>query len=422
MKTACCLSVFLVCCSASTTLAASLTLSDCLKKASRDNYTLKVSAYDEKIAEESVIISRSGFLPRIDFQGGYTAQQAPQAIAVNGQTVETQDADFGSFNASLYQTLYDFGRTSARTKRATAAKEAAARVYTGHEKDVFLKVVTAYFGIMEAQKLLDAADEEVVQMADHLRVAKNLYEQGVVTRNDLLQAEVRLAGSKQRRLESTNRVDNAWLALNFLTGSKADSRGELDRETAMGRLESPEDIHKEIMSRAEIQAQQKIVEESNQDVTASRSDYFPELFAKLSVDYVQNNMVKEQAIMAATVGLKINLFDGLATTARYRQAVKNRSRNEELLRSMEEEMLLDYRTAANDARVAQERISVTEQAIRQGEENLRINKDRYQEQVGTATDVIDAQTLLTQTRTDYSRAVFDYQVAIARVKRALGQL
>lgn len=422
MKIARCLLVLLVCCSASTALAAPLTLSDCLKKAARDNYTLKVSAYDERIAEETVNVSRSGFLPRIDFQGGYTAQQAPQAIALDGQTIETQDADFGFFNASLYQMLYDFGRTNARTKRATAAKEAAALGYTGLEKDVFLKVVTAYFGIMEAQKLLDAAEEEVVQMTDHLRVAKNLYEQGVVTRNDLLQAEVRLAGSKQRRLEAANRLDNAWLTLNFLTGSKPDFRGELDRETAMGPTEPPEDVHKAIMSRPEMQAQQKVVEESNQDVTVSRSEYFPELFAKLSVDYVQNNMVKEQAIMAATVGLKINLFDGLATTARYRQAVKNRSRNEELLRSMEEEMLLDYRTAANDARVAQERISVTEQAIRQGEENLRINKDRYQEQVGTATDVIDAQTLLTQTRTDYSRATFDYQVAIARVKRALGLL
>ncbi len=102
--------------------------------------------------------------------------------------------------------------------------------------------------------------------------------------------------------------------------------------------------------------------------------------------------------------------------------MKNRSRNEDILRQLEAELMLEYQTAANDAGVASERIAVTEQAIRQGEENLRINKDRYQEQVGTATDVIDAQTLLTQTRTDYLRAVFDYQVAIARVKQALGQL
>ena len=42
--------------------------------------------------------------------------------------------------------------------------------------------------------------------------------------------------------------------------------------------------------------------------------------------------------------------------------------------------------------------------------------------MGTATDVIDAQTLLTQIRTEYYQALFDYQVALARVKRALGTL
>ena len=126
--------------------------------------------------------------------------------------------------------------------------------------------------------------------------------------------------------------------------------------------------------------------------------------------------------MAATIGLKINLFDGQATTGRYRQAVATRSRNEESLRQLKAAIGLEYRLAANDAKVSFEKIKVTEKSIQQGEENLRINKDRYQAQVGTATDVIDAQTLLTQAKTDYYRSMFDYQVAVARVKKALGEL
>lgn len=158
------------------------------------------------------------------------------------------------------------------------------------------------------------------------------------------------------------------------------------------------------------------------DVKETRSGYYPELFAKLGADYVQNEKVKEQTIYSATVGIKINLFDGLATTSRYRQAVKSRSRTEERLRQLESDLALEYRIAVNDARVAQQRIALTETSIRQGEENLRINKDRYTEQVGTATDVIDAQTLLTQIRSEHYQALFDYQVALARVKRAQGEL
>ena len=154
----------------------------------------------------------------------------------------------------------------------------------------------------------------------------------------------------------------------------------------------------------------------------SKSNFAPELFARLAVDYLQNDRATEQSIMSASVGLKMNLFDGLSTTSRYRRAVKLRAQNEDGLRQLIEQIGLEYRTAVNDVKIAAERIRVTEKAIEQGEENLRITRDRYQNLVGTATEVIDAQTLLTQIRTDNYRAGFDYQVAMARVRKAMGGL
>jgi outer membrane protein TolC len=126
--------------------------------------------------------------------------------------------------------------------------------------------------------------------------------------------------------------------------------------------------------------------------------------------------------MGATVGFKMNIFEGNATIARHRQAVEELYREQERLRDLQDSVKLELETAKNDFTVAQERINVTKTAIAQGEENLRINSDRYKAQVGTATEVIDAQTLLSQARTDYYQALFDYNVAAARIKRALGEL
>jgi len=92
------------------------------------------------------------------------------------------------------------------------------------------------------------------------------------------------------------------------------------------------------------------------------------------------------------------------------------------LRSLEETLLLEVHIAQNDLTVAAERIRMTKTAITQSEENLRINNDRYKAQVGTATEVIDAQTLLSQARSDHYQALFDLQVARARVRRATGEL
>ena len=405
-----------------TAQAAQLTLKDALAKRAAESRNLRIAAIDEQIAGDNVTFNRSGYLPRVDIQGGYTAQQAPQSITVPQGSFETQQADFGFFSLGITQTLYDFGRTDARTARAQATREATRFDYKAQEQDLFLRTVTSYFRILREQKLLLAADEEVKQMTDHLRIAQNLFEQGVVTRNDLLQAEVRLSSSKQRRLEVANRLDNAWLDLNDQIGEPAESRQELLEDTTIDLAYLDRPASEVAAGRAETLAQQKLLEASETEVAETRTGYYPEFFARAGLDYVQNDKVKEQAIMAATVGFKMNLFDGFATTSRYRQAVKARSRSEERLRQLELDLALEYRTAVNDAKVSRQRISVTETSIKQGEENLRINRDRYQEQVGTATDVIDAQTLLTQIKTEHYQAIFDFQVALARVKRARGEL
>jgi outer membrane protein len=242
-----------------------------------------------------------------------------------------------------------------------------------------------------------------------------------VTRNDLLQAEVRVAASRQKQLSAMNGVDNGWLLLNYLTGAPAQFRGELQEEPVAVQI-SGSPAQPDLSKRGEIAALKDAVAAGDFAVQEVKSNYYPEFFAKLELNYMQNDKVREQTIMSALLGFKVNLYDGLATSSRLRQAVQVRSRDEERLHDLEAKVALELAQAQNDLRVAGARIKVVEKAIQQGVENLRITKDRYQEKVGTATEVVDAQTLLTQTRTDYYQSVFDLQVAAARVKRATGEL
>ena len=401
--------------------AEQLNLKQCLTRAAAANKGLKAASYDVAIAQEQIGISRAGLRPRVDLQAGYVAQLEPQAVHFGQLEQETQDAHFPFLNLAIYNTLYDFGKTRAREGAAVMQRDAAGHAYSGSEQDLFLQVVQAYYGILEAEKLVKAAEDEVVQMGSHQKTAQALFEAGVVTRNDLLQAEVRVAASRQKLYSAMNGVENGWLLLNYLTGAAAAYRGELVEEPETSLLPALQ-AQPDLSRRGEILALRKVVAAGDFAVKEAKSNYFPELYARLALDYVENSKVREQAIMSATLGVKVNLYDGLATTARLRQAVQARSRDEERLRDLEERVRLELATAQNDMRVAQARIRVVEKAIAQGMENLRITKDRYQEKVGTATEVVDAQTLLTQTRTDYYQSVFDLQVAAARVKRATGEL
>jgi len=401
--------------------AEQLNLKDCLTRAGATNRGLKAASHDVSIAQEQIGVARSGRLPRVDLQAGYVAQLAPQAVQFGPTVQQTQDAHFPFLNLAIYDTLYDFGRTRAREGAARMQRDAARHAYAGSEQDLFLQVVQAYYGILEADKLVAVANDEAAQMSSHQKTAQALFDEGVVTRNDLLQAEVRVAASRQKLYSALNAVHNGWLLLNYLTGAPADFRGELQEDLELPRMPDQQ-AKPDLSRRGEISALKDVVAAGDYAVREAKSNYYPELFAKLGMDYAKNSKVREQAIMSATLGIKVNLFDGLATTSRLRQAVQARSRDEERLRELEERVQLELATARNDLKVADARIKVTEKAIAQGVENLRITKDRYQEKVGTATEVVDAQTLLTQTRTDYYRSVFDLQVAAARVKRATGDL
>mgnify|MGYP002399426374 CR=1 FL=1 len=403
--------------------AATLTLRDCLERGKRNNPSIAVARSERTIATTGVKLTKSAFYPKLDMQGGYTMQLEPQAVMINGRSAETQQADFAYANAALVYTVYDFGRREARHMSARSSVEAEENSVVAKEQETSMQIITAYYGILEARKLVKAAEEEALQVTEHGKIATILFEQGVVTRNDVLQAEVRLASSKQKLLAMQNRLENLRLHLNFLMGADPAAREEIEDgpEPPPSITISP-DSKKALESRPEIRSLKKRIESSGYDLEESDNAWYPEIFGRLALDYVQNDKVREQTIMSATVGLKMNIFDGYATTSTRQRAFNMKTRAEDALRLAEAQIRLELESAVNDSRVAHERIAVSETAIRQSEENLRINKDRYQARVGTATDVLDAQTLLTQTKTEYYSSIYDFQVASARIKRAMGEL
>jgi outer membrane protein TolC len=400
-----------------------LSLQDCLKKAHDNNPVLKSVAWDSRIAEEGSRSASAGSYPRLDINAGYTMQLEPQAVKIGGVTAETQESDFAFAGVAASYTLYDFGRREARIRQAGAFTEAAVESFLLGKADVTLQVIEAYFRILESDRLIQSAAEEVTQITEHRRVAEVLFEEGVVTRNDVLQAEVRLASAVQRELATVNVRDNSWLLLNFLTGSDPGFRGELDEAVNVsGSSQGTAAAGETPGNRHDIRAQKRMLEAREFEVLGNRENYVPEIYTRLGADYVQNDKVREQAIFSATLGIRVNLFDGYAAQATRGRAVKERSKQLDALRLTEQRALLEIRTVRNDAGVAKERIRVAEAAIRQSEENLRINRERYQERVGIASEVLDAQALMAQAKTDYYRALYDYRTAAARLQHALGEL
>jgi outer membrane protein TolC len=93
---------------------------------------------------------------------------------------------------------------------------------------------------------------------------------------------------------------------------------------------------------------------------------------------------------------------------------------EDALIQTRDAVTLEVKEAYLNLKEAEKNIFVAQTAIKQAEENFRMNKERYKEQEATTTEVMDAQTLLTQAQTNYYNALSDYNIARARLERAMG--
>jgi outer membrane protein TolC len=70
---------------------------------------------------------------------------------------------------------------------------------------------------------------------------------------------------------------------------------------------------------------------------------------------------------------------------------------------------------------AKERTAVAKQGVKQAEENHRVTNNRFKEGLAQNSDLLDAEVALLQARTNYTQAVVDFELAEARLQKAIGE-
>jgi outer membrane protein TolC len=70
---------------------------------------------------------------------------------------------------------------------------------------------------------------------------------------------------------------------------------------------------------------------------------------------------------------------------------------------------------------ASERIGVSATAVQQAQENYRVVNEKYKSGLALNTDLLDAEVSLLQAKTNYTQSLVDYELALARLSKAVGE-
>ncbi len=399
-----------------------MTLSQGLKLATENSRLIKIASRGKDVSSADVSIAFSRYLPSVNASLSQTFLANQPIGILGGLTAPEANRSSLSYGVDVHQDIYDFGGRSSRYKAASTALDVAALNINRVKNVVALDFIIAYFDLLESEKMELVGEREVERLIAHLSMARSMYKEGVITRNDLLQAEVRLSDAQQRLLTTTNlRAVNASRINNILSlplknvVRVADVAGE-------PRYEADIDKAWEIAEkqRIELKTIDRELKINELDRTARKSEYFPKIFAEGGYNYTENRYMVHDDNWTFILGLNLNIFDGGSTKAEVAKIDYQREQLLEQRQKLAEDIRLDVEKSWLDIQNAAERINVTRDAVKQGEENLKINKSRYREGEGTSTDVLDAITLLTIAETNDFRAEYELRRAQGAFMYAIG--
>ena len=415
--------------------AETLNLRQTIEAALEANLELQRSKEEIDAAVANKNAATSDFFPTLNARYGYIRRDKPTTQALGTQSGQIVDViinpeDEYNFVTSFSQPIFTGFGLYNRYKIAELGLDIAQYSEQLTRQNVILDAKNAYFLILKAQKLLDVADDTVKQISAQKEVAENMYQVGMSPLNDLLQSQVQLANAKQGLIKAKNNLDIAESQFNTLLRRPVNSPVNvvdiLDYTPWTQDIDDCLALAEE--QRLEIEVADLEVQIAEKDYKLSERDYYPTV--NLTGTYTKRGTDWD---VDGGVGISDQDFWDIRATAswdfwqwgRTRYGVKEKLSRLSQAKLRKQQVLdniqLEVKEAYLRTQEAQKNITTIEKAIEQAKENLRITEERYKEQVSTTTDVLVAQTLLTETMTNYYNALYDFKIAKAILYRALGQ-
>jgi len=295
--------------------------------------------------------------------------------------------------------------------------------------DLKLAVVEAYYGYLKAKAALKSIDEALVSVQAHVDRAKAFHEAELITKNDLLQAETRLAQLKGTRLSVEQGVimarEGLLLLLNEPPGTPLEPVDAAAVEEAYMKKDGIPSEEKAFeiaeKNRPELKQMHVALEQADAAVKLAKGGYIPTVAAFGSFQHEEGSVMElPQFVVGAT--LSWNVFQWGKVYYSVDEAKARAAAAEAGLESLERAVQLEVTQALLGIDLARNQIAVQEEAVKAAEEQLRIEKQRYDKQVSTTTEVLDATTRLVEAQVTLSTNQYEYRVAIAKLWKACGTL
>lgn len=407
-----------------------LNLDDAMQRAFQTNPTVSIAQYELDSARANYNAARQSRGISI------TATHQSQRGGHNDNDVRKTDAT-GAWNGEYYKAIgnshsngitaslpiFTGGKLSGTIQQAKANYQynevGVQRTYN----EMRSTVTNGYFTMLQADNLQKLNAESVTRLQDHLKNVQAQYDVGVVAKVDVLRSQVELANAQQTLIQAENSYQVAEANMNKIVGLPMDTNLKLDNLLVYTAYDKNMDdcLAYAAEHRPELMQAKYNVDAAKGALKVARAGHMPQVSASASQAWSDTNWPgDENGNWGVGVNVSLNVFDTGVTLSKIHGAEADLKKAEETYRDTVDSVNLDVRSNYLGLREAEKRISTTKLAVDQADEDYRIAQLRYMSGVGTNTDVLDAQVALTQAKTNYTQALYDYNTSKTALETSIG--
>ena len=415
-----------------------LNLDDAMQRAFQTNPTISISKYELDSARANYNAARQSRGVSITAshqtqRGGYNDDQYSNRL--KGVDVATGNLVYDRVNAgkgignshsnglTASLPIFTGGKLSGQIEQAKANYKynevGVQRTYNAMRSTV----TNGYFNMLQMDNLQKLNAESVTRLADHLKNVQAQYDVGVVAKVDVLRSQVELANAKQTLIQAENNYQIAEANLNKIVGLPMDTNLKLDNILVYSAYDRTMDdcLAYAAEHRPELMQAKYNVDAAKGALKVARSGHMPQVSASASQAWSSDSWPgDDNGNWGVGVNVSLNVFDTGVTLSKIHGAEADLKKAEETYRDTVDSVNLDVRTNYLGLREAEKRINTTKLAVEQADEDYRIAQLRYMSGVGTNTDVLDAQVALTQAKTNYTQALYDYNTSKTDLETSIG--
>lgn len=407
-----------------------LDLEETIQRALLTNPSVKIAEYNRKAAKADYSAAKSSrgisiSLSHESGRGGYAdnhiLRDAAGKILSNDKQIGNTHSN--SITASL--PIFTGGELQGQIGQAKANYRSMLSAEEQAYNEMKETATTGYFNMLNATNMKALRQESVDRLQAHLDNVIAQYNVGIVARADVLRSEVELANAKQDYITASNEYDVAEATLNNIIGTPLGTTLLLkDRlqyepyENDMAYCLAYSEQHRPELKQAEY-----AIDSAEAALVVARSGHMPKVYANASNNWGGNGSDwpgDDDENWSVGVTASMNVFDSGVTWSKIHAAQENLAKAKESQRQIKDNVELEVRTEYLNLREAEKRITTTQVAVASAEEDYHIAVVRYQAGVGTNIDVMDAQEALTQAKTNYYQALYNYNTSKAALNTSMG--